>query len=35
MKSFLNQKGLGKLWIKADYMDVGIFNITRQRLEDI
>ena len=23
-----------KLWIKADYIDVGIFDITRQRLED-
>ena len=33
-KSLLDQIGLGKLWIKADYMDVGIFNITRQRLED-
>ena len=30
----LDQIGLGKLWIKAHYMDVGIFNITRQRLED-
>ena len=35
IKSLLDQIGLGKLWIKADYMDVGIFNITRQRLEDI
>ena len=34
IKSLLDQIGLGKLWIKADYMDVGIFNITRQRLED-
>ena len=34
IKSLLEQRGLGKLWIKADYMDVGIFNITRQRLED-
>ena len=33
-KSLLDQIGLGKLWIKADYMDVGIFNITRQRFED-
>ena len=33
-KSLLDQIGLGKLWIKADYMDVSIFNITRQRLED-
>ena len=35
IKSLFDQIGLGKLWIKADYMDVGIFNITRQRLEDI
>ena len=34
IKSLLDQIGLGKLWIKADYMDVGIFNITRQGLED-
>ena len=36
IKSLLDQIGLGKgkLWIKADYMDVGIFDITRQRLED-
>ena len=34
IKNLLDQIGLGKLWIKADYMDVGIFNITRQRLED-
>ena len=34
MKSLLHQIGLGNLWIKAHYMDVGIFNITRQRLED-
>ena len=34
IKSLLEQIGLGKLWIKADYMDIGIFNITRQRLED-
>ena len=34
IKSLLDQIGLGKLWIKADYMDVEIFNITRQRLED-
>ena len=34
IKSSLDQIGLGKLWIKADYMDLGIFNITRQRLED-
>ena len=36
IKSLLDQIGLRKLWIKADYsvyMDVGIFNITRQRLE--
>ena len=33
-KSLLDQIGLGKLWIKADYMDVGIFDITRERLED-
>ena len=34
IKSLLDQIGLGKLWIKADNMDVGILNITRQRLED-
>ena len=34
IKSLLDQIGLGKLWIKSDYTDVGIFNITRQRLED-
>ena len=34
IKSLLDQIGLEKLWIKADYMDVGIFNITRQKLED-
>ena len=36
IKSLFDQIGLGKLWIKADYMDVhvGIFNITRQRLQD-
>ena len=28
IKSLLDQIGLGKLWIKADYMDIGIFNIT-------
>ena len=33
-KSLLDQIGLGKLCVKADYMDIGIFNITRQRLED-
>ena len=30
IESLLDQIGVGKLWIKADYMDVGIFNITRQ-----
>ena len=30
----LDQIGLGKLWIKQHYMDVGIFNITRLKLED-
>ena len=34
IKSLLDQIGLGKLWIKADYMDIGIFNIIRQGLED-
>ena len=34
IKNLLDQIGLGKLWINADYMDVGIFNITMQRLED-
>ena len=34
IKSLLDQIGLGKLWIKADYMDVGIFNITRHALND-
>ena len=33
-KTLLDQIGLGQLWIKAVYMDVGIFDITRQRQED-
>ena len=35
IKSLLEQIGLGDLWIKAHYGDIGIVNIIRQRLKDI
>ena len=34
-KSLLGQIGLGDLWMKAHYGDIGIINIIRQRLKDI
>ena len=35
VKSLLEQIGLGELWMKAHYADIGIVNIIRQRLKDI
>ena len=35
IRSTLNQRGLGDLWIKAHYMDSGIVDTMRQRLKDI
>ena len=35
IKSLLEQRGLGDLWMKAHYGDIGIINIIRQRLKDI
>ena len=35
IKSLLEQTGLGKLWMKAHYADIGIVNMIRQRLKDI
>ena len=35
MKHVLDQIGLGYLWTKAHENDIGIFNIIKQRLEDI
>ena len=35
IKSLLEQIGLGDLWMKAHYEDIGIINIIRQRLKDI
>ena len=35
IKSLLEQIGLGDLWMKAHYGDIGIVNIIRQRLKDI
>ena len=35
IKSLLEQIGLGELWMKAHYADVGIINMIRQRLKDI
>ena len=35
IKSLLEQIGLGYLWMKAHYVDMGIINIIRQRLKDI
>ena len=34
-KSLLDQIGLGELWMKAHYTDMGIVNMIRQRLKDI
>ena len=34
-KSLLEQIGLGELWMKAHYSDIGIVNMIRQRLKDI
>ena len=35
IKCLLEQIGLGDLWAKAHYVDIGIVNIIRQRLKDI
>ena len=35
IQSLLEQTGLGKLWMKAHYADIGIVNMIRQRLKDI
>ena len=35
IKSLLEQIGLGELWMKAHYADIGIVNMIRQRLKDI
>ena len=35
VKNFLYHIGLGNLWEKAHFSDVGILSIIRQRLEDI
>ena len=35
IKSLLEQIGLGELWMKAHYADLGIVNMIRQRLKDI
>ena len=35
VKSLLEQIGLGELWMKAHYADIGIVNMIRQRLKDI
>jgi len=35
IKGLLEQIGLGDLWMKAHYADIGIVNIIRQRLKDI
>ena len=35
IKSLLEHIGLGDLWMKAHYGDIGIINIIRQRLKDI
>ena len=35
IKSLLEQIGLGDLWMKVCYGDIGIVNIIRQRLKDI
>ena len=31
----MEQIGLGELWMKAHYADIGIVNMIRQRLKDI
>ena len=35
IKSLLEQIGLGELWMKAHYADIGIVNMIRQWLKDI
>ena len=35
IKSLLEQIGLGELWMKAHYADIGIVNKIRKRLRDI
>ena len=35
IKSLLEQIGLGELWMKAHYADIGIVNMIRQRPNDI
>ena len=35
IKSSLEQIGLGELWMKASYADIGIVNMIRQRIKDI
>ena len=35
IRSLLEQIGLGELWMKAHYADIGIVNMIRQRLKDI
>ena len=35
IKSLLDQIGLGELWMKAHYADIGIVYMIRQRLKDI
>ena len=35
IKSLLEQIGLGELWTKSHYADIGILNMIRQRLKDI
>ena len=34
-QSLLEQIGLGELWMKSHYVDIGIVNMIRQRLKDI
>ena len=35
VKSLLEQIGLGELWMKAHYADIGIANMIRKRLTKI
>ena len=35
LKSLLEQIGVGELWMKAHYANIGIVNIIRQQLQDI
>ena len=35
IKSLLEQIGLGELWMKVHYADIGIINMIRQRLKEI